>query len=76
VVAGPSWPWRAHRGRMVGPHGRAACAQCCARLSSRIFFTSLREFCLAVGLLPDTTSDVTIDFSSTSRAYRVGITWL
>ena len=47
-----------------------------ARLSSRIFLTSLREFCLAVGLLPDTTSEVTIDFSSTSRAYRVGITWL
>ena len=81
----PSLPrWREARGRgavlaLAGPsrpHGRAACAQCCARLSSRIFFTSLREFCLAVGLLPDTTSDVTIDFSSTSRAYRVGITWL
>ena len=47
-----------------------------SHLSSRIFFTSLRAFCLAVGFEPDTTSVVTIDFSSTSSAYRVGMTWL
>ena len=47
-----------------------------AHFSSNIFFTSLRTFCFAVRLPPETRSAVTSDLSSTSSAYRVGIKWL